>query len=69
MKINVKYNYKEKRIRTYFFMSLFVFNFSNYSRIMCEAPNYMFPEIEEGTCVEFSYKDLECLIEEDNGKA
>ena len=50
-------------------MSLFVFNFSNYSRIMCEAPNYMFPEIEEGTCVEFSYKDLECLIEEDNGKA
>ena len=39
-----------------------------YSRIMCEAPNYMFPEIEEGTCVEFSYKDLEYLIEEENGK-
>ena len=31
MKINVKYNYKEKKeIRTYFSMSLFVFNFSNY---------------------------------------
>ena len=40
-----------------------------YSRIMCEAPSYMFPEIDEGTWVEFSYKDLECLIEEENGKA
>jgi hypothetical protein len=35
---------------------------------MWEAPSYMFPEIEEGTCVEFSYKDLEFLIEEENGK-
>ena len=42
MKINVKYNYKEKkRIRTYFSMSLFVFIFSNYT--INELENSEFP--------------------------
>ena len=35
MKINIKYNYKEKKRNKniYFIMSLFVFNFSNYRHI------------------------------------
>lgn len=45
MKINVKYNYKEKKeIRTYFSMSLFVFNFSNYQAKKAEDEN-TFPNL------------------------
>jgi len=46
--------YPDRRI---FYTKLYVFydkpdDFAN-ARLMCEVPNYMFPEIEEGECVEF----------------
>ena len=30
-----------------------------YAREMCEIPNYMFPEIKIGQCVEFNSKEFE----------
>lgn len=35
-----------------------------YSRIMHEAPAYMFPEIEECTCIEFTNRDISKEIDE-----
>lgn len=36
----------------------------SYSRIMHEAPIYMFPEIEEGQCVEFTNRNISKEIDE-----
>ena len=32
-----------------------------YAREMCEIPNYMFPEIKMGQCVEFNSKEHELV--------